>query len=88
MSLTLKTYVIVTGKTTSSSKHPIVASLQSGDTLEISTKIAPIGRGSSSLYATQVTVRNKTRDVEPYIDSMTRVAKLLSKIPHHEVDND
>lgn len=89
MTLTLKAQIIVTNKCTSSSKHPLVKSIKIGDVLEISTTIKPIGRMSGSLYATTVQVKNLTQqDIEPYIDSMTLVSKLLSKIPHKVIEND
>ena len=89
MTLKLKAQIIVTGKCTSASKHPLVKTLKNGDVLEVSTKIQSITRSGSWLQATTIDIRNLTNpSIEPYFDSMTMASKLLSKIPHTVIDND
>jgi len=78
----LKNYITITGPYKGGSKDPFFKALQIGDTVEVSTNVRYIGRGSrTGLYATILTLKNCNRlDVEPYQASMTLVAKALAKM--------
>ena len=78
----LRNYITITGPYKGGSKDPFFKTLQIGDTVEVSTEVRNIIRGShSGLLATMLTMKNCNRlDVEPYQASMTLVAKALSKM--------
>ena len=82
----LKTFITITGRYTGGSKHSFFKSLNIGDTVEVSTKIANMSGASSGVYATMITLTNQTTVSESYIASMSIMSNTFRKMAFKECE--